>query len=201
MFHYSSGETDSMYYDEHLSEIDERICRLIRERRKLCGGNPGKPGRSILQKWSKKYDIYESLLDVLFGELQDEEVFRPRVEPKGFRRFLPIMQGTEAGGSFFSVPLIRQYENASVLLFHVIRSDIGADEPEFPEYELEMTGYDCRQGEGSGSDGEYTMNYIISSALSDHYPEMDLVFAERACYPDRRMTGNIVTIHLKRAGK
>ncbi|TGA99393.1 hypothetical protein E4665_03420 [Sporolactobacillus shoreae] len=204
MFRYHRELPESVYYDKRLEPIDEKICALLKERRSICGGNPGRPGEALLENWSRKYGIYENLLSALFSELRNEEEFKPRVEPKGFRKFLPVMQGVKKEDRFFYVTYIRQYDNASVLTLN--RRQLvkewapfkpGMEDPGFLELDLGIQGYDCRSDAGSGSDGEFNMDFIISPALPDDYKELDLTFTEYERLPEKKATGNVVLIHLK----
>lgn len=73
------------------------------------------------------------------------------------------------------------------------------DHQQFLRCELEIEGYDCRSDSGSGSDGTFNMDYIISPPLPDDYSEWELTFREYEQLPERRSTGNKVMIHLEKA--
>jgi hypothetical protein len=203
MFRYHQVDKESTYYHADLESIDEKICALIQERKQIGGENPGFPEKVLLQKWSERYGIYEELLHSLFNELQNEADFKPHIEPKGFRKFLSIMQGGEMEDSFVYVTHICQYENASVLSLTIDRSIDNRDENgresadcKFIELELEIQGYDCRTDSGSGSGGQMIMDYIIFPALPDDFSERDLVFKKMERFPHKRFTGREITIHL-----
>lgn len=207
-FSYNQFDKESTYYHADLESIDEKICALIQERKQISGENPGFPEKALLQKWSQRYGIYEELLRSLFNELQNEADFKPHIEPKGFRKFLSIMQGGEMKDSFVYVTHIRQYENASVLSLTIDRAIDNRDEYghesadcKFIELELEIEGYDCRTDSGSGSGGQMMMDYIIFPALPDDFSELDLVFKEMERFPQKRFTGREITIHLNQEKK
>lgn len=208
MFSYNQFDKESTYYHADLESIDEKICALIQERKQIGGENPGFPEKVLLQKWSKQFGIYEELLNSLFNLMQNEADFKPRIKPKGFRKFLSMMQGGEMEDSFVYVTHIRQYENASVLSLTIDRAIENRDEYgrksvdcEFIELELEIEGYDCRTDSGSGSGGQMMMDYIIFPALPDDFSELDLVFKEMERFPQKRFTGREITIHLNQEKK
>lgn len=69
--------------------------------------------------WAEKYGLYEEFLQHVFGNLRNEEHYRPRVEPDSFRRYLPVLKAVESGRELFLVTSIAQYENASVVVLDV----------------------------------------------------------------------------------
>ncbi len=175
-------ERPTDHYDEGIREIDEKLCELIRERRRLSNNNPGYPPLEYLSEWAKKFDIYESLLQSIFGALWNEKQFRPFVQPEGFRMHIPVLRAVEIDNRIYSVTFIRQYTNASLVNFNIdwdSSESSTLDRASLSHFELSVgQNYDCRMSNGSGSEDHYTYNFVVSPALPDDISGIDLIFAE-----------------------
>lgn len=194
-------ERPTDHYHELLFTIDEKICALLKERRDLSKNNPGFPPDDVIANWAKKYGFYEDYLNSLFGSLRMEEYFKPRVEPKGFRKHVPIAKAVEIDEHVYSVTAIRQYENASIVQFHVDWHEENEDPRDrhhhHRSFELIIgEKYDCRMDQGSGSTGHFTHGFIVSPPLPDDVSGIDLIFKEHEGHFNDKPTGLEVVIHL-----
>ncbi|WP_342670987.1 hypothetical protein [Peribacillus loiseleuriae] len=166
-------ERPTDYYDERIFSIDEQICSLLKQRKELSNNNPGFPPLENISHWAEKFGLHEDLLRLLFGELRNDEEFRPRVEPTGFQRNLPILKLVEKGKYLYSVPCIRQYENASVVNLDIhwdATNDSHGDTSWYRFLELFVGDYyDCRVTGGGGSEGHITYNFIVSPTFTRRY--------------------------------
>lgn len=139
---------------------------------------------------SEKYDLYEDLLIHIFETLRNDEYLRPRVEPNRFRKHLPILKSVELDDHMYTITFIRQYENASVVHFHIDWEEENDDEMihnlhhhNRHYWELQIgEDYDCRKEGGSGSTGHYTNTFIVSPPLPDNPSGLSLVFKEENAY-------------------
>lgn len=188
-------------YDEKLFSIDEQLCALLKERKDISGSEPGFPPEEAIINWSLKYNLYEDYLKSLFGTMRLEDHFKPRVEPTGFRKHLPVLKSVEVNERFYSVTFIRQYENASVIHLNVDWHSV--DEPPINmqnhhnSFELFLLGaYDCRSNGGRGSTGTKTYNFIVSPALPDDISGHELVFREYGDTFKDKPTGLEIVMHL-----
>lgn len=202
------GESIPTYYDTRLQPIDEKICALIQERKTIAGDNPGLPSEEAFQNWGETYGHYPAMLREVFAAMRNEKEFKPRVEPKKFRGFVTVMSGKKFGDQFFCVTHLRQYENASVLSLSVSspvdykQRYADHDERRELDYELEIpnSDYDCKEDEGSGSDGLWVRNYIIAPAIPDELPDLKLIFQEQEIFPEQKRTGRVVELNLRGMG-
>ncbi|WP_413376103.1 hypothetical protein [Alkalihalobacillus sp. 1P02AB] len=177
------------HYNENIKEVDEQICSLLKERKELSNNNPGFPSNDFISLWAKKYHFYEDFLNSLFSLLLNEDLHRPMVEPKGFIKNIPILKSFEHDEVFYSVPFIRQYENASVIHLnmdsHVVE-DLFDEQPrpkEFHHFELSIDAnngieYDCRSNGGGGSREHMSYSYIVSPPLQIKSSDTKLTFHE-----------------------
>ena len=168
------------YYDEQLYSIDEQICALLKKRHELSNKKPGCPPDEVVSKWAKKYGFYEEYLLSLFGMMPMADFFIPRVEPIGFRKYMPVLKAVEKDERFYSITYIRQYENASVVQLNIGWDEVD-DKPlkmvnhnRFDLYVGEQ--YDCRMDRGSGTTGSLMNNYIVSPALPDDISGIKFIF-------------------------
>lgn len=171
------------YYDEKVRQIDEKICELISNRKEISHDNPGYPPFEYIYNWAEKFNLYEELLKSLFGTLWNEKMYKPQVKPKNFRKNLLVMKSNEADNRIFSVVSICQYSNSSIINFNIDWDGINdLTEPKSKHtcYELFISEqYDCRMLNGSGSEGHFHYNFIVSPALPDSLSGIELNFRDR----------------------
>jgi hypothetical protein len=176
-------ERPTEHYDERITVIDEQICALIKQRKEISNNNPGFPPLEYITNWAEKYELYEELLWSIFGELKNEEMFKPMVEPQEFQRHIPILKSVEKDGYLFSVVFVRQFANASVVNFNIdwdATNDTADDRLHHHAFwELFINEeYDCRMTGGGGSEGHITYNFIVSPPLPDSIAGIDMLFKE-----------------------
>ncbi|PWU67087.1 hypothetical protein [Gracilibacillus dipsosauri] len=174
------------HYDERLEKIDEQICNLMKERKILSNNNPGFPRASLITEWSQKYNFYEDFLRSIFSQLLDEEVYKPTVKPRGFMKNIPILKLFEKDQILYTVTVISQFENASIVRLNIDRmpddvmSDMDREEHLYYRLSIDAEGkyYDCRWEGGSGSGEHFSYTYIVAPALPDDHSSYQFVFTE-----------------------
>lgn len=170
------------HYDERIKQIDEKICELIKQRKEISNNNPGYPPFEYISNWVEKFDLYDELLKSIFASLWDDKIYRPLIEPEGFQRNLPVLKSIEIGNRLFSVVSIRQYSNSSIVNFNIDwdnTSDSSERQSRHTHFELSISEkYDCRMMNGTGGDGHFHYNFIISPPLPDNISGIELVFKE-----------------------
>lgn len=179
-------EAPTDYYDERISETDEQICRLIKQRKELFDNNPGFPTKNYITDWSKKYDFEELFLNYVFADFLNEEFYKPAIEPKNFQKNIPVLKAIEKKDTFYSVTLVRQFENVSVVHFNINSNATDEssewDHTEFKHYKLsiksEDTQFECRNEGGGGNSGNHSYTFIVSPALPDDVSQYNFVFTE-----------------------
>ncbi|MGG0644620.1 hypothetical protein ABE021_11840 [Sporosarcina gallistercoris] len=185
-------ERPKNFYDEHLYPIDEQICALLKQRKDLSNNNPGYPSDEMIANLADKYELYEDFLSSIFGTLKMEDLFKPRVEPIGFRKHLPVLQSVEKDERLYSVTFIRQFENASVVNLNIDWDGTNDHPHELDHDNFELSvgeSYDCRMESGGGSTGYYHYNYIVSPPLPDDFSGIDLTFKEYKDHFKEKPTG------------
>ncbi|HDR7544679.1 TPA: hypothetical protein RY883_003680 [Bacillus cereus] len=175
-------ERPTDHYDERLYSIDEKICALLKERKELSGDDPGFPHDEAIYKWAKQYEFYPDYLNSLFSSMMDEEEFKPRVEPTGFKKHVPVFKTYEHNGVMYTVTFIQQYANASVVYLY---SDWDSTDEDFIEnkphsfFQLSIDDtYDCWSEGGGGTDGHMNHQFVISPVLPDNLSGISLRFKE-----------------------
>lgn len=182
-------------YDRRFETIDEQICELI-NKRKSISSKSSIPTSQLITSWSKKYDLYEGFLDGLFYHLLVEDLFKPYVDPKGFRKNIPILKSYERDTLFFTVTFVRQYENASIVNLTMDKEPLEENaesllEFTFLELSIENNGveYDCKDIGGGGSDGHMSHTYTVSPPLPDDMSAVKFIFTEYKEPLQRKPTG------------
>jgi hypothetical protein len=185
------------HYDERIKQIDEKICELIKQRREISDNNPGYPPFEYISNWAEKFGLYEELLKSIFSLLWNEKMYKPFVEPEGFRRNLPVLKSIEVDNRLFSVTYIHQYSNSSIVNFNIdwdSTSDLSERQPRHTHFELFIDErYDCRMANGTGGDGHFHYNFIVSPPLPDNTSGIELFFKEyNKPFEDKQISHNIV---------
>lgn len=197
---YDGFQRPTNHYDERVKEIDEEICRLIKQRSGTVE-DPGMPTDELIRAWAKKYDFYEDFLNGLFGHILAEAHFHPQIEPKGFVKSIPILSSFEKDALFYAITSVRQYENASVLYLSVDHDTYDADEAHLAhamighDLELRVVGsngikYSCQNRGGGGFDGHTAFQFIIAPPLPEDLQGITLKFSNG---PDEK---NFMTVDL-----
>jgi hypothetical protein len=189
------------YYDERLTQIDEQLCSLLKQRKEISNHNPGFPPTEDISKWAEKFDLYEDLLRSLFGLLENDEHYRPRVEPINFKKYIPVLKSVEKEQCVYSVIFIRQYENASVINFTMDwEPEEEPDRERFHRHsfwELWVgEGFDCRANGGGGSNEHISYNFIVSPPLPEDISGLDLKLTEYKAPFKKNPTGLEIIMHL-----
>lgn len=163
--------------------------------------NPGFPPTEDISKWAEKFDLYEDLLRSLFGLLENDEHYRPRVEPINFKKYIPVLKSVEKEQCVYSVIFIRQYENASVINFTMDwEPEEEPDRERFHRHsfwELWVgEGFDCRANGGGGSNEHISYNFIVSPPLPEDISGLDLKLTEYKAPFKKNPTGLEIIMHL-----
>lgn len=170
------------HYEERIKQIDEKICGLIKQRKEISNNNPGYPPFEYISNWAEKFDLYEDLLKSIFSSLWNDKLYKPLVEPEGFQRNLPVLKSTEVDNKFFSVIYIRQYSNSSIVNFNMDwdnSNDSSEHQSRHTNFELFISNqYDCRLISGTGGDGHFHYNFVVSPRLPDNVSGIELIFKE-----------------------
>ena len=189
-------ERPTDHYDKRILSIDEQICALLKERKDVANNNPGFPPTEQIAEWAKKYDQYEDVLNSIFSTLRMEEEFKPRVEPKNFIKHLQVLKSVENDARLYTITFIRQFENASVVQLNIDWEEESEDRDDHRHLRhhhfLELSlgeDYDCRKDSGSGSDGHFRQNYIVSPPIPDDPSGLKLVFKEYQDFFKGKSTG------------
>lgn len=195
-------ERSTIYYDERISTIDEKICALIKQRKEISANHPGFPLDEYIAEWATKFNLYEDFLHTLFGILRGEEDFRPHVNPVGFQKYIPVLKSVVKDTYIYSVPFIRQYENASVISFNIDWEDTLEleDEDSAPHHslwELDIDeNFDCRGDTSSGANGHMNHHFVVSPPLPDDLSGIKMVFKEYLEPFRAQPTGNEIVVDL-----
>lgn len=168
-------------YTEQLKHLDEQFCALLKQRTTLTGKQIALPPEKLIAEWAEEHGLYEEFIKGIFNVIELENHFRPRVEPVHFRKHLAVMQSIEMDDYFYSLTLIRQYENASVVHLHIDwdgANDTVCDGPQYPYFELQVgERYDCWPHGGSGTTGHATQEFVVAPALPDDLAEINFLFS------------------------
>ena len=197
-----SFERPTNHYDKHLYPIDEQLCSILKQRKEISNNNPGFPTLEDISKWSEKYNLYEDLLMNLFGLLENDDHFRPQVEPIDFQKYIPVLKSLEKDPCFYSVTFIKQYSNASVVNFNVDWEP--EEEPNRDRFHRHSfwelwigEEYDCRQIGGGGPDGHISYNFVVSPPLPDDISGLNFVFREKVTPLKNSPIGLEITMQLE----
>lgn len=158
------------HYCESIAPIDEQICELIAKRKLVSGNNPGFPRLELISKWCEQHGLNEDLIRSVFATLYNERLFKARVIPTGFRKFVPIMKSVQTEGVLFMIPYMRQYENASVVYVEIEVASKDEDVRIDPHLQLELfisPEHECRPDRGHGHERVICREFVVVPPLPD----------------------------------
>ncbi|WP_238649571.1 hypothetical protein [Paenibacillus piscarius] len=169
-------------YDDNLTEIDEQICALVRQRKDVSHNKQTFPTEELVAKWSARYGLYEEYIKSLFMIMMDDEHFKPMVEPAGFIRHIQILQAIEQGDYLFSLNSMKQYSNASVIVINIDwegPEDQHFDHEKMIHVKLSIgEDYDCRMINGSSNSDHAAYRFVVSPPLPDDLTGIELRFTK-----------------------
>ena len=192
--------------NEHLATnklhaIDEQICALLQQRKELINHKPSLPSAETIKEWAQQYGFEEAFLAMIFSWLRPEKYYQPRVEPTGFRRYLPVLQSVEINKRLYTVAVIRQYHNASVVQLLV---DWDAQQAPVQDIREKLKHhhfglfisdhYKCRNKGIKGLEGHECHTFIVTPPLPDHIEGLNFIFTEYKDVFEEQSTGFEVTI-------
>ncbi|WP_342545165.1 hypothetical protein [Lysinibacillus sp. FSL W7-1291] len=124
--------------------------------------------------------------------MRREKYYNPKVEPAGFRHYIPVLQTVEKGGQLYTLSSIRQYENASI-----VQLLVDWDEQQEPEQTIQLIdeSYECQIRGTRGSNGHESSTFIVTPPLPEDIQGFDFVFTQYEDVFEEKPTGWAVTIH------
>ena len=176
---FESNEGSTNHYDERLFLIDEKICELLNDRKKIVKSNLGFPPDKVISSLADEYGFQKEYLQSLFSTIEMEDHYEPTIEPVEFQKYLPVLKAYGNQKVLYTVTYIRQYANASVLYLHM-----DWEEKEDANFYPDMLDlfindtYFCHSEGGGGTTEHASHSYIISPALPDDLTGIELVFKE-----------------------
>lgn len=157
------------YYCEEISPIDEQICSLLAERKKISNDNPGFPPLEAISGWCQTYDLNEQIVYGIFHSLYYADDFAGFIEPSGFLKFVPILKTVEENQVLYTITHMKQYDNASVV-FVEVENRKSDPNTYFGNARLELTiaaEYKCRTSGGSGHEKGIMHYFVVTPPLPD----------------------------------
>ncbi|MFE4242234.1 hypothetical protein [Peribacillus butanolivorans] len=92
------------------------------------------------------------------------------LKPTGFRKHISVLKSIEKDDHVYSVTVIRQYENASVIQLHIYwdeAKDLPMELHHHNTFELFLgEQYDCRQDRAGGSTGPFYIQLHCFSTVT-----------------------------------
>ncbi|WP_312128852.1 hypothetical protein [Lysinibacillus capsici] len=195
------SEQHSKYNDSRLVTIDEQICALLQQRKEQAAHTPGLPSDDTISKWAQQYGFDDTFLALFFQLIKSEKYYTSKVEPSGFRHYIPVLKTVEKGERLYTVSYVRQYDNASV-----VKLLIDWDEQQEPQLTIQQklqrnhfglyidVSYECRTKGTGGSNGHESSTYVVTPPLPDDLRGLHFVFTEYEDAFEEKPTGWAVTI-------
>lgn len=197
------SEQHSKYNDSRLVTIDEQICALLQQRKEQAAHTPGLPSDDTISKWAQQYGFDDTFLALFFQLIKSEKYYTSKVEPSGFRHYIPVLKTVEKGERLYTVSYVRQYDNASV-----VQLLIDWDEQQEPQLTIQQklqrnhfglyidASYECRTKGTGGSNGHESSTYVVTPPLPDDLRGLHFVFTEYEDAFEEKPTGWAVTIQV-----
>lgn len=195
------SEQHSKYNDSRLVTIDEQIFTLLQQRKEQAALTPGLPSDDTISKWAQQYGFDDTFLALFFQLIKSEKYYTSKVEPSGFRHYIPVLKTVTKGERLYTVSYVRQYDNASV-----VQLLIDWDEQQEPQLTIQQklerkhfglyidASYECRSKGTGGSNGHESSTYVVTPPLPDDLRGLHFVFTEYEDAFEEKPTGWAITI-------
>lgn len=195
------SEQHSKYNDSRLVTIDEQICALLQQRKEQAALTPGLPSDDTISKWAQQYGFDDTFLALFFQLIKSEKYYTSKVEPSGFRHYIPVLKTVAKGERLYTVSYVRQYDNASV-----VQLLIDWDEQQETQLTIQQklerkhfglyidASYECRSKGTGGSNGHESSTYVVTPPLPDDLSGLHFVFTEYEDAFEEKPTGWAITI-------
>lgn len=195
------SEQHSKYNDSRLVTIDEQICALLQQRKEQTALTPGLPSDDTISKWAQQYGFDDTFLALFFQLIKSEKYYTSKVEPSGFRHYIPVLKTVAKGERLYTVSYVRQYDNASV-----VQLLTDWDEQQEPQLTIQQklerkhfglyidASYECRSKGTGGSNGHESSTYVVTPPLPDDLSGLHFVFTEYEDAFEEKPTGWAITI-------
>jgi len=183
--------------------IDEQICVLLLQRKELSSQTKDFPTDEIIKEWAQKYGFDDTYLAMIFSMIRSEKYYQPRIEPAGFRQYIPVLQSQEVNDRIYTISYIRQYENASVVQL-LMDWDSQQDTHQNIRQRIKQRNhlglfidkhYECRNTGARGSDGHESNTFVVTPPLPDDIQGLSFNFREYQDVFEEKPTGFAVTMH------
>lgn len=159
------------HYDAQVQPLDEELCGIVQRRLDLTAERPSFPPEHLLTEWSAQFHLslyqLQHVFTLVYRPLEPSE---DSVEPKGFRRFVPLMRAVSEHGMLLMIPYMRQYDNASVVSVEIeIPVPEGSDLTFHFDLDIALTidGHQCRNSRGQHHGGYFQHDFIVTPPLPD----------------------------------
>lgn len=182
--------------------IDEQICALLFQRKELSAHTKDSPTDEMMKEWAQKYGLDDTYLAMIFSVVKSEKYYQSRVEPVGFRHYIPVLQSQEVGDRIYTISYVRQYENASVVQLLI---DWDYEEDSYQDIRQRLNRnylglfidhhYKCQHEGASGSDGHVSNRYVVTPPLPNDIQGFSFIFTEYKDVFEEKPTGFTVTMH------
>ncbi|MCG7436084.1 hypothetical protein MKX57_10665 [Lysinibacillus sp. FSL M8-0216] len=182
--------------------IDEQICALLFQRKELSAHTKDSPTDEMMKEWAQKYGFDDKFLTMIFSVIKSEKYYQSRVEPVGFRQYIPVLQSQGVGDRIYTISYVRQYENASVVQLLI---DWDYEEDSYQDIHQRSNrhylglfidqNYECRHTGACGSDGYESNRYVVTPPLPDDIQGLSFIFTEYKDVFEEKPTGLTVTMH------
>ncbi|MCR8852577.1 hypothetical protein [Lysinibacillus fusiformis] len=182
--------------------IDEQICALLFQRKELSAHTKDSPTDEMMKEWAQKYGLDDTYLAMIFSVIKSEKHYQSRVEPVGFRHYIPVLQSQEVGDRIYTISYVRQYENASVVQLLI---DWDYEEDSYQDIRQRLNRnylglfidhhYECQHKGASGSGGHVSNRYVVTPPLPNDIQGFSFIFTEYKDVFEEKPTGLTVTMH------
>ncbi|MDQ0874278.1 hypothetical protein QFZ77_002937 [Paenibacillus sp. V4I3] len=158
-------------YNDVIKAIDEKIIRLLIERKGISNGRRFFPPNEIVSAWAVEFDMDIPQINGLIHSLAESN---PPTLPNGpgkLLNVLPIMKKSDIDGFEYEVTHSMQHENGSIVFIEINKSNDNENAGHIrPKLLLDVNGeqeYIVRKNGAHGGGGHTQLSFMVIPRLPD----------------------------------
>ncbi|MFM1651676.1 hypothetical protein ACI7RC_06195 [Brevibacillus sp. B_LB10_24] len=163
-------------YNDEFKAIDEKIIKLLMDRKNLAKGKRYFPQKEIMISWAAEFDMDIPHISWLMHILN--EGITPTIpnEPGELLNVLPIMKKSVVDGFEYHLTHSMQHKNGSIVFLEISQCQINDNIGHIrPQLLLEVKGseeYTVRRNGSHGGGGQTQLRFLVIPRLPDHISEI-----------------------------
>lgn len=163
-------------YDDSFEKIDEKIIKLLHERKKQANGKRFFPPVELMEKWAEEYDMEVPQISWLMHSVNEGPHSFVHEGPGELLNVIPIMKKTLMGDFQYVLSHAMQHQSGSIITLEIEQCDkemnIGMVRAHLLLDVLGNQEYVVNRHGSRGGGGHTQVQYLVTPRLPDDLSEI-----------------------------